>query len=101
MLDAPFPGHEVNAGGIDLAQSAFHGFGFMISNPSICEKVAEGPPRLPGTHLSGPDTHPTPGHITYEPGHPLAMGLAPAAKKTATAMTATTIYHDHLGSFIC
>jgi hypothetical protein len=95
MLLTPAPGHDLNAGWIALAQSAFQGLGFMTSKPSF-ENVTEAPPWLPAKHLSGPDTHPTPGHQTYDPGHSACLE-APAMKKTATANTATTIYQVQRG----
>ena len=55
---------------------------------------------MPGTHLSGPDTHPTPGHQTREPGHD-ALADLPAIKKTTSARNATRRYPLHLGNFIC
>jgi hypothetical protein len=71
----------------------------LLTNPSL-EKTAEGPPRLPGKHLSGPETHPTPGHQTYDPGQELLADL-PAIKKTMSARTAIRRYPLHLGNFIC
>ena len=71
----------------------------LLTKPSL-EKTAEGPPRLPGTHLSGPDTHPTPGHQTRDPGQE-GLTVLPAMKKTMSARTATTRYPLHLGNFIC
>jgi len=70
-----------------------------LTNPSL-EKTAEGPPRLPGIHLSGPDTHPTPGHQIREPGHESLADL-PAIKKTMSATTAKRRYPLHFGNFIC
>jgi hypothetical protein len=71
----------------------------LLTKPSL-EKTAEGPPRLPGKHLSGPDTHPTPGHQTRDPGQD-GLAVLPAMKKTMSAMTATRMYPIHLGNFIC
>lgn len=70
----------------------------LLTNPSL-EKTAEGPPRLPAKHLSGPETHPTPGHHTYDPGHD-GLTVLPAIKKTTTARNATIRYPLHFGNFI-
>ena len=58
----------------------------LLTNLSL-EKTAEGPPRLPGIHLSGPDTQPTPGHQIRDPGQD-ALAELPAKKNTMTATAA-------------
>lgn len=95
LLFFPVPGQKWNAGSVNLAQSAFQDFGFITSNPSL-ENVTEGPPWLPAKHLSGPETHPTPGHQTYEPGHSACLET-PARKKTTMATIATAIYQVQRG----
>lgn len=71
------------------------------ANPSL-ENTAEGPPFAPGTHLSGPDKHPTPGQYVCVSRHiPVATPPCVVVITSPIRMTAPTTIGAHFGSFIC
>lgn len=59
-----------------------------------------GPPVAPGKHLSGPETHPTPGQGTRLPGHCPIIGAPPPEKKRNQRTTTPTATPTQRGIFL-